>query len=137
MPALDQCHDQVVHAFQKAGWQIDGQQYQLKYKAHTVFIDIAASRRINGTGHQILLAEVKCFPNPDSSTREVYIAFGQCLVYRTMLLARGIDTPLYLVIPEAYYEQSFDLTLKQVLKDNQIHYITVNLDTETLVKWNE
>jgi XisH protein len=63
MPKLDQCHDQIVRALEKEGWRVRPMQEQLYTPDRAAFIDIVASRGANGSSQEILLVEIKCFPN--------------------------------------------------------------------------
>lgn len=77
MSALDKCHYQIVHALENGGWRVEKLSPHL-YDRETdsfVVIDIDASRPTNGSGHQQLYVEVKCFPG-HNFTQELYIALG-------------------------------------------------------------
>ena len=137
MPKLDQCHPQVVHALQKEGWRVDEKPRRLSHGERLVFIDIRATRGVNGSRQQILLAEVKCFPDRDRTTLELYIAFGQYIIYRALLAQEEIRLPLYLAIPQEVYEDVFDATVQRAISDNQVKLVIVNLETETIIQWRE
>lgn len=72
MPRLDGCHPQVVRALEKDGWRVQAKPQRLIHEEHVVFIDVRATRQTNGARQQIPLVEIKCFPDRDSNTREVY-----------------------------------------------------------------
>jgi len=95
MPKLDQCHHQVVRALQKTGWTVAPRATKLYSENRQIFIDIRAWRQVNGTSQQILLAEVECFPDRRSLTTDLYIAFGQYIVYRALLAELEDPHPLY------------------------------------------
>lgn len=135
MPALDQCHDQVVRALQKEGWIASPKPERLNHEQRVIFIDLRATKRINGTTKQILLAEIKCFRDPDSATRDLYTGLGQYLIYRAMLEERGINIPLYLVVPLETYELLFDSTVTRAVTSNHVKLIVVNMDTDEIVLW--
>jgi hypothetical protein len=137
MPALDKCHPQIVRAMEKDGWQVDPLPHPLRVQNRRVFVDISATRRVNGSGKRVLLAEVKCFAQIDSTTQELYTAIGQYLIYLTMLSQRGIDTPLYLVIPEHVYQLVFDSTVELAFNNYGIKAIIVDLDQERIVQWKD
>src|SRR5262245_43273789 len=107
MPRLDDCHPQVVRALEKDGW-ITTTSYRLFIHKRRAFVDIGATRQINGTREQILLVEVKCFTDRNSTTDELYGAIGQYLIYRTMMVELGMNAPLYLAIPQAVFATLFD-----------------------------
>ncbi len=137
MPRLDDCHEQVVHALENDGWRVDDRPRRLIHEERLVFIDIQAAKGINGSRQQILLAEVKCFPDRERTTQELYIAFGQYIVYRALLAQEEIDLPLYLAVPLDAYEQIFDSTVMRAISDNKVKLVIVNLETETISQWRE
>ncbi len=83
--AFDVCHEQIVHALEKEGWRVTKQQAKLNTTLRQIFVDIFAERGINGSRQQILLVEVKCFPDRESTTQELYISIGQYLIYRAVI----------------------------------------------------
>jgi len=135
--AFDVCHEQIVRALEKDGWQIDDRPRRLNLEDRVVYVDIQAMRQVNGSRQQILLAEVKCFPDRDSTTRELYIAFGQYIIYKAMLAELDLMTPLYLALPDEVYNQLFDSTVQRAVRDNHVKLVIVNLDTETVSQWRE
>ncbi len=137
MPRLDDCHEQVVRALEKDGWVVAKKQLKLYAEDRQIFIDVRASRGSNGTQQQILLVEVKCFPDRESTTQELYIAFGQYIMYRAVLAELNIQSPLYLAVPEDVFTETFDPTALRAVKDNHIKLITVNLETEAITRWME
>jgi len=137
MPKLDQCHEQVVRALQKDGWTVGAKPVTVRTDTRKIFIDAGASRKVNGSIQQIMLIEIKCFPDRDSTTEELYIAIGQYIVYRAVLQDRQIDIPLYLAVPEDVYKDVFDSTIQRGMSDNKIKAIIVDLSTETISEWKE
>jgi hypothetical protein len=95
MPAFDRCHEQVVQALQREGWNVDGEQVTLALGKRRIFVDLHAVRGENGSQQQMMLIEVKCFPISTTVNEELYHAIGQYLVYRAMLSERRLETPLY------------------------------------------
>jgi hypothetical protein len=77
MPTLDQCHQQVVNALEKEGWVVAQKQTKLYSESRQIFIDIRAERAVNGNRRQIILSEVKCFPDRSDTTRELYFKRSQ------------------------------------------------------------
>lgn len=137
MPKLNQCHEQIAHALRKDGWKVNSKPFRLRREKRLVFVDILATRQINGTRQEILLSEVKCFPNRDSTTVDLYIALGQYLVYRAMLDELNNKTPLYLAVPEEAYNQIFDAVALRAVHDNRVKMIIVDLETESILRWSE
>jgi hypothetical protein len=104
MPALDRCHPVVERALQKEGWRV-ASPGRFSTEERDIYIDILASRQQNGTVQQLLLVEVKCFLEGLNVTQELYTAFGQYIVYRSMLKLLQNTTPLYLAIPHTIFGQ--------------------------------
>jgi hypothetical protein len=137
MPSYDQCHEQVMRALQKDGWQIDEQQVPIKLDRRKVFVDMRVGRVMNGSRQQMLLLEVKCFPDAKNTTQEIYTAIGQYILYRVMLRKVEFDVPLYLSIPENIFSDVFDDSVRQAIQETQIKLVIVNLDEERIVQWIE
>lgn len=137
MPRFDDCHHQVVRALQKEGWIVRRQHTELSIEERTVYIDILASKSANGRSESVLLAEVKCFPESESSTTQLYIAIGQYIVYRAMLEALNFEMPLYLAVPEMIYTTLFDPIIMKIMRDYAIKMMIVDLVKEKIVKWSE
>jgi hypothetical protein len=107
MPALDSCHMQIVHALEKAGWQVAPNQLGLTTAMSELFVDIVARRRVEIGDQEMIVVEIKCFPPGSANTTELYTAIGQYLVYRELLIANNFDSPLYLAVPSSIYETVF------------------------------
>jgi hypothetical protein len=137
MPAFDQCHEQVVSALQKDGWRIEDQQIKMSLGKRRVFVDLRAVREVNGDRQQIMLVEIKCFPEGENITQELYMAIGQYVVYRAMLTQLGLDLPLYLSIPETIFDSVFDVIIQTGMRDSRIKLVIVNLEQERIVRWIE
>jgi hypothetical protein len=135
MPALDACHPHIIHALEKDGWRVSEKPLKLDTARRSIYIDIEAARGANGIRQQILLGEVKCFPDRDSTTRDLYIAVGQSIIYRAVLDEMDIHTPLYLAIPQDVYQDIFDSTVRRAISDNKIKVLVVNVEMETIVQW--
>lgn len=85
MPAIDNCHSQVVHAFQKDGWNVSPKSPYILAPDMAIYVDIEAQKSANGSGDTTrIYVEVKCLPG-HNITQELYIVFGQYIVYRALL----------------------------------------------------
>jgi len=137
MPATDQCHDQVVRAFQRAGWQVAKPDASLyNHQADIVYIDLEAIHTSNGSGeYRHIFVEVKCFTPPINS-RELQAAIGQYLIYRTVLASQQMAFDRYLAAPESGYN-ALNSVVRQVLSDNHIKLVVIQLNTERIVRWIE
>jgi len=137
MPAFDVCHNQVVRALQKEGWNVEAEQVTFSLGKRRIFIDIQAVRGVNGNRQQMMLIEVKCFSNPKLVNEELYYAIGQYLVYRAMLAERKSEVALFMSIPELVFNLAFDLPIRRVIADSQIKLVIVNIESERVVRWIE
>jgi len=135
MPAFDQCHEQVVRALQKDGWRLEQTAVKLFFDDRYAYVDMKVSRGINGNREQMLLVEVKCFPDKNSTTRDLYAAIGQYLVYRAMIRALDQSIEIYLSIPSSIFNEVFDDIVLHVIEESRINVVVINLETETIVKW--
>ncbi len=135
--AFDVCHEQIVRALEKAGWHLESAPFKLVFEPRTVYVDVQMSRGVDGSREQIVLVEVKCFPDEHSTTRDLYAAIGQYLVYRAMLLELRMLHALYLAVPENSFDVVFDAIVMRVIGETQIKVVVVNLDSETVVRWIE
>jgi hypothetical protein len=135
MPALDSCHENIVRALEKAGWTVEFAPYKLQVEQRTAYVNLAVARNMNGSRQQMLLVEVKCFPDKNSTTRELYTSIGQYLVYCAMLIELDLPFPLYLAIPEVIFKEFFDASVMRVIADTQIKLAIVNLESEAVVQW--
>jgi hypothetical protein len=135
MPALDQCHDQTVRALEKAGWYLESEPYRLRIGYRLAYADLEMSRGVNGNRQQIMLVEVKCFPDPESTTRDLYGSIGQYLVYRAMIVELGLPHSLYLTVPGQVFNAIFDISVMRVIRESQIRAAIVDLETETITRW--
>ncbi|MCC6892894.1 MAG: hypothetical protein IT321_08745 [Anaerolineae bacterium] len=135
MPAFDQCHDQVVRALQKEGWRLEKSPAKLSLPPRLIYVDLLMSRGNNGIQKRIALVEVKCFPDEDSTTRDLYTAIGQYLIYRAMITELDIGLDLYLSIPVQIYQTIFDKAVQRVVAESHIKLIIVDLVAERVEKW--
>jgi hypothetical protein len=85
MSRQDFCHNQIIHALQNDGWDVDDRQFRLRLPSRLIFIDIHATKNSNGHRENVLLAEVKCFPERRADTTDLYQALGQYILYRSVL----------------------------------------------------
>lgn len=137
MPAVDRCHDQVIRALQKDGWIVERAPFNLVTLTRTAYIDLQMSRKINGTNQQMMVVEVKCFPEADTTTYDVYASLGQYLVYQAMMMQRNMPYPLYLAVPSKNFDKIFDEAVMTVVKKNRVNLILIDLDDEVIVQWKQ
>ncbi len=131
MPTKDSCHDSVIAALRKNGWQIVDELVKIRTGDLYIEVDIEAE---NTNNH--LFIEVKCFPQKNK-TQELHIAFGQYFLYRSILTRRRPDALLYLDVPLAVYTQLFTESILQTIQDNRVKIILIDTEQEVIVRWIE
>jgi hypothetical protein len=134
MPRFDECHDQVVRALKKDKWRIVQEHAYLYTENHAGFVDIKAEKIQDDNIQQVILIEVKCFPN--ATPDEIHNAVGQYLFYQAILTQMQDPTPLYLAIPLVIYQTFFDAFIKQMFYHSHIQVVIVDLANEEIVQWN-
>jgi hypothetical protein len=132
MPRPDNCHDAIVNAFKKEGWSIDTDFYIVS-ETRSAYIDVQATRGVNGQRETVLLAEIKCFAQ--NTNQELYEAIGQYVVYRLILAETQNLTPLYLAVPQSAYQQTFDKIALRAMAINRVKMVIVDVDHEAIVQW--
>jgi hypothetical protein len=137
MPKFDTCHAQVVRALQKDGWRIEVEQVLIATDDRHGYVDLRAMRESNGTRHQIMLVEIKCFPDRNSTTEDLYVAIGQYIIYRAIMIELGMAIPLYLAVSDDVFETVFDSSVRWAISDSRIRLVIVSLETETIREWIE
>ena len=100
-----------------------------------MFVDILLDRE--GATKEIIVVEVKCFGDKSAQTYELYVAIGQYLVYRELLIANRIERPLYLAIPAQAFYGIFETIGLAVAINTQMKLIVIDLDKEEVVEWIE
>lgn len=135
MPVDDSCHDQVTRALIKAGWLIEAAPYQISTPERTAFIDIQARRGNNGSREHGLFVEVKCFPDRKSTTRDLYTAIGQYLIYQALIDDLEQEIPLFLAVPADAYAEIFDAIVQRVVRFAKIKLVIVDVAKEEITQW--
>lgn len=129
MPALDQCHPQVIRALEKDGWEIVASPFTLTvHRDALLFVDVRAQRLENGESKVVLLVEVKCFPEGSSDTRELYIALGQYLIYRSILKQKELAATVYLAVPSDAFHNVISRLGLAAIRDNQVKMVVVDVE---------
>ncbi|MBX3066402.1 MAG: element excision factor XisH family protein [Anaerolineae bacterium] len=130
MPAFDKCHREIVRALIAAGWNIVTEQVYLD-DFHPSYIDLQIE--MNGEYRYI---EIKCFPG-NSVTQELYVAFGQIILYQALLLRTNNPIPLYMAMPHELYDQIFSFTEQYAIDHYDIKIVLIDRQMERIVRWIE
>ena len=135
MPALDQCHPQVVRALEKEGWTVLPVPHALLTPINYLFIDIEAHRLIDGDEQIIIIVEVKCFYDEKRVMEDLYNAIGQYLVYRNLLKREANEAELYLAVPTVAYYGIFQVLALPLINDLAVKIMLVDLEKEEIEQW--
>jgi hypothetical protein len=124
MPARDLFHEAVRNALIKAGWTVTHDPLHLKWQGKDLFVDLGAERLIAAElGNRKIAVEIKGFLG-DSETDDLQDAFGQYMLYRTVLGKVEPEREVYLAVPEQVVGQVFRRSLGALVREEfQIHLI--------------
>jgi hypothetical protein len=135
LPALDHFQPVVVHALQKAGWQITESPFTLRVDKRNLFIDIKAQSTTDA--REIIVVEIKGFEG-QSQIHNLEEAIGQYVIYRVLMEDLGYDFPLYLAVPQATYELVFLERVGRVIQQSlHVKIIVIDSDREEVARWIE
>jgi len=135
MPAIDRCHERVVHALINDGWTIKKQPFKVVTPLNPLFIDLEARKAADMGIQMILLIEIKCFPDGDSTMNDLYSAIGQYLVYRTVLKRFQNASDLYLAIPTKAYHELFQPLIASLITELAMKLVLVDMERERIEQW--
>jgi hypothetical protein len=136
VPALDNCEPQIIRALDKDGWLVIDHPLTIRNALGRNHVYADLRLRQTNTGQQIIVVEVKCFPDARSVLEEFYHAIGQYQVYRNALELNQMDVPLYLAVPLPVYADFFQRTLIQkTLGEVKVKLLVVDLENEVIVQW--
>lgn len=136
MPAIDSCEPPILRALQKDGWHVFGKPHLIYTDEHHVFADFSLQRVTEDQMQQIVIAEVKCFSNPQDDLQELYTAIGQYIFYRSALLIMESSTLLYLAIPvHVYTRLSDEPAVLLAFRESQIKVVIVDVEAEEVIQW--
>lgn len=132
MPAIDKCQGAVLRALSKEGWVSQKLPHPIRTQTRLLWADMSLKQQDD----TIIIAEVKCFSDPEHDIPELYTSLGQYLVYRQALLDRQNPHPLYLAMPQEAYERLIqDSTLAKLIEILRIKFILVDLLVEEVREW--
>jgi len=124
MPAKDLYHDNVKNALIKDGWTITHDPYTISFGQKDVFVDIGAEKAIAAQkqGEKIAV-EIKSFLGA-SDIRDLEMAVGQYVFYRSLISRLEPERKLFLAVPEIVFNNTLKIAL-----------IAFNPQQEIIVKW--
>jgi len=136
VPARDVYHQAVRNALIKDGWTITHDPYTLTFGQRDVFVDLGAEKPIAAEreGRRIAI-EIKSFLGP-SDMRELEIAVGQYVFYRSLLTRVDPDRSLFLAVTDVIFAGVFSEAIaRPVVEDSRIALLVFNAAQEVVVKW--
>lgn len=135
MPAIDHCEAAIINAFVKAGWQITEHPFFMRSSTERgLFADFKAERLEGDKIEQVVIVEVKCFPESGSILEEFYRAVGQYLCYFAALKLRNLADALHLAMPNKVYYEVIARELAIVPVQN-IKIIIFDIENEEIEAW--
>jgi hypothetical protein len=138
MSAKDLYHDCVRHALVKDGWTITHDPYTMTFGQKDVFVDLGAERLLAAEkGSERIAVEVKSFQGP-SDIRDLEMAIGQYLFYRSLLTRFEPGRKIFLAVPQSVYNNTFQEPIaRPVLVDQAIAVVAFDPIKEVIVQWSK
>jgi hypothetical protein len=118
MPAIDIYHNVVKNALIKDGWTVTHDPYTITFGQKNVFVDLGAERLLAAEKDQEKIAvEVKSFQGA-SDVRDLEMAIGQYVFYRSLLARFEPERKLFLAVPYSVFVSTLDEPIaRPVLED--------------------
>jgi hypothetical protein len=136
VPAKDTYHGQVRAALIKDGWTITHDPYTMTFGQKDVFVDLGAERILAAEkGGEKIAVEIKSFQGA-SDIRDLELAIGQYVFYRSLLARSEPDRKIFLAVPATVYANTFQEPIaRPVIADQKIAVIAFDPDKEVIVQW--
>lgn len=136
MPARDIYHNNVKTALVKDGWIITHDPYTLIFGNKDVYVDLGAERLLAAEkGTEKIAVEIKSFRGA-SDMRDLEMAVGQYVLYRSLLTRFEPDRKLFLAVPASVFDSTLaEPIARPVIEDLGIALISFDPQQEVIVKW--
>lgn len=136
MARRDHYHDAVVRALEKGGWTITNDPLTVRYGDRRLFVDLGAENLIAAEKDQRQIAvEIKSFLG-HSEVRDLEVALGQFVLYRSLLEEQEPGRTLYLAVPKFAHADVFSDSFGHfVIEKHQLRLIVFNEEAEEIVQW--
>jgi hypothetical protein len=136
MPARDIYHAAVCNALIKDGWTITHDPYTITVGQKDVFVDLGAERILAAEkDNERIAIEIKSFMGA-SDIRDLEMAIGQYVFYRSLLERFEPGRKIYLAVPQSVFFNTFQEPIaRPVLVDQAIAVIAFDPDQEVIVQW--
>lgn len=136
MPVKDVYHDVVRKALIKDGWTITHDPYTMEFGQKDVFVDLGAERTLAAErGGEKIAVEIKSFVGA-SEVRDLEVALGQYVLYRSLIARFEPDRRLFLAVRDTVFAGILDEPIaRPVLQDLGIPLLVFNSERQEIVKW--
>lgn len=137
MPANDAIKPAVVAALVKDGWTITNDPYRIEFGTDDLYVDLGAERVLVGAerGTERIAVEIKSFMAP-SLLNEFQTAFGQFLVYQTLMEDTDPERRLFVAVTDRVFDAiHLRPALRRVLEKQAVPFVLIHLDTQEVVRW--
>ncbi|HLJ92396.1 MAG TPA: element excision factor XisH family protein [Gemmataceae bacterium] len=136
MPAQDIYHDSAKNALIKDGWTITPDPYTLTFGQKDPFVDLGVERILAASkGSETIAVEIKSFPSA-SDIRDLELALGQYVFYRSLLKRFETDRKLFLAVPALVHSNTLQEPIaRPVLADLSVALIAFDPDQEVIIQW--
>lgn len=136
MPAKDLYHDLVRKALLKDGWTITHDPFTLTVGPRDVFVDLGAERLLAAEkGPERIAVEIKSFQGA-SDIRDLEMALGQYVFYRSLLTRLEPGRKLFLAVPVSVFTNTLQEPIaRPVLADLSVAVIAFDPQREVIVQW--
>ncbi|HWY86893.1 MAG TPA: element excision factor XisH family protein [Gemmataceae bacterium] len=135
MPAKDTYHDALCRALVKDGWTITDDPFRLVWGKRDFYVDLGAERVVAAekAGKRIAV-EVKSFLG-DSQMRDLEVALGQFLLYRSILEEQEPDRVLFLAIPDEAADVLGEPVGQLLIAKQLIQAMVFDPQKEEILRW--
>jgi hypothetical protein len=135
MPAKDTYHDALRSALVKDGSTITDDPFRLVWGERDFYIDLGAERVVAAekAGKRIA-APVKSFLGA-SPMRDLELALGQFLVYRSILEEQEPDRVLFLALPNQPAEILDEPVGQLLIAKHLLKAVVFDLQKEEILRW--
>src|SRR5207253_8017928 len=132
MPADDTIYLAVNNALIKDGWTITHDPYRIEFGTDNLYADLGAERTVVAAERDIekIAVEIKSFLAP-SMLREFQTAFGQFMLYRTLMEDTDPDRRLFVAVSETVYDDICARpALRRLIEKQPVPFVLIRLVTE-------
>jgi hypothetical protein len=136
LPTPDLYHAVVKNALVKDGWTITHDPYTLTFGQKDVFVDLGAERILAAQRQEEKIAvEIKSFQG-HSDIRDLEMALGQYVFYRSLMARFEPARKLFLAVPESVFASTLNEPIaRPALEDLDVALFAFDPQREVIVAW--